>query len=175
MLGWIIALFLTLSFVEQLEHIKSTLFANVSPVPNASEGHQTLLFEFHAEFREGASTNTDIKWKLWKGMLAITAKRLWGVKMMGCESRHSALLTPSFHKTLQLLKMIPLKSVHPLLWHHNYHFTCAINWKSIYYHIIKSAEWVLLPSMQTQRLWKNNNLTDLDCRNDASKPICHWK
>lgn len=56
--------FLTLSFVEQLEQIKSTLFANVSPVPSTSEGHQTLVFEFHAEFWEGASTNTDIKWKL---------------------------------------------------------------------------------------------------------------
>lgn len=56
--------FLILSFVEQLEHIKSTLFANVSPVPSTSEGHQTLVFEFHAEFWEGVSTNTDIKWKL---------------------------------------------------------------------------------------------------------------
>lgn len=49
--------FFTLSFVEQLEHIKSTLFANVSPVPSTSEGHQTRAFEFHAEFWEGASTS----------------------------------------------------------------------------------------------------------------------
>lgn len=56
---------LTLNSMDtQLEHIKSELCANVPSLPSTSEGHQTLMFEFHAGFWEAASTNTDIKRKL---------------------------------------------------------------------------------------------------------------